>query len=108
MGDNSTYMIVNFLSIRLRIQSHLTNDTGTSNLIKCFLLRGGNSHQRQCFSVQVVDVVLAVPELCCDLLPAHECKISHLKDGLTLHAVGVPSVYVRDTVFLNPGDHQAE
>ena len=37
--------------------------------------------------MQVVDVVVAVPELRRDLLPGHEGEISHLKQSLTFHAV---------------------
>lgn len=40
--------------------------------------------------MQVVDVVVAVPELRRDLLPGHEGEISHLKQSFTLHAVDAP------------------
>ena len=40
--------------------------------------------------MQVMDVVLAVIKLECNLLPAQEDKVAHLKQRLTLHVVDAP------------------
>lgn len=54
------------------------------------LLELRNPHQPQRLPMQVVDVILAVVQLGCDLLPAQESEVAHLKQRLTLHVVDTP------------------
>ncbi len=44
-----------------------------------------NLHQQQRLAMQMVDVINAVPKLCCHLLSAHEGKVTHLENSFTFH-----------------------